>query len=97
MEPKESSSSAPFPGHQYRIDWRQAEGGGNLYYSADLNMEVWLCPALFRYFSDAPMSLYAQVKARAWPWAIKVGQLVLDRRPYSEALALTEPGQEIAK
>jgi hypothetical protein len=28
-------------------------------------MEGWLCPALFRYFSDAPASLYAQIKARA--------------------------------
>ena len=35
------------------------------YYSADLDMEGWLCPALFRYFSDAPASLYAQLKARA--------------------------------
>lgn len=59
-------SSTPFPGHQYRLDWRRAEGGGNWYYSADLDMEGWLCPALFQYFSDAPMSLYAQVKARAW-------------------------------
>jgi hypothetical protein len=23
--------SAPFPGHQYRLDWRQAESGGNWY------------------------------------------------------------------
>jgi len=58
-------SSAPFPGHQYRLDWRRAESGGNWYYSADLDMEGWLCPALFRYFPDAPASLYAQIKARA--------------------------------
>ena len=56
---------APFPGHQYRLDWRRAEGGGNWYYSPELDMEGWLCPALFRYFSDAPASLYAQIKARA--------------------------------
>ncbi len=58
-------SSAPFPGHQYRLDWQREEGGGNWYYSADLDMEGWLCPALFRYFSNAPASLYAQVKAQA--------------------------------
>ena len=58
-------SSTPFPGHQYRLDWRRAESGGNCYYSADLDMEGWLCPALFRYFPDAPASLYAQIKARA--------------------------------
>jgi hypothetical protein len=54
----------PFPGHQYRLDWRRAESGGNWYYSADLDMEGWLCPALFRYFSDAPAFLYVQIKAR---------------------------------
>src|SRR5215470_4943552 len=58
-------SSTPFPGHQYRLDWRRAESGGNWYYSADLDMEGWLCSALFRYFPDAPASLYAQIKARA--------------------------------
>ena len=58
-------SSTPFPGHQYRLDWRRQESDGNWYYSADLDMEGWLCPALFRYFSDAPASLYAQVKAKA--------------------------------
>ena len=57
-------SSTPFPGHQHRLDWRRAESGGNWYYSADLVMEGWLCPALFRYFPDAPASLYAQIKAR---------------------------------
>jgi len=58
-------SSAPFPGHQYRLDWRREEGGGNWYYSADLDMEGWLCPALFKYLTDAPKALYAQIKARS--------------------------------
>ena len=58
-------SGAPFPGHQYRLDWRREEGGGNWYYSADLDMEGWLCPALFKYFSDTPKRLYAQIKARS--------------------------------
>jgi hypothetical protein len=26
-------------------------------------MEGWLCPALFKYFTDAPKALYAQIKA----------------------------------
>ena len=58
-------SSAPFPGHQYRLDWQREEGGGNWYYSADLDMEGWLCPALFKYFSETPKTLYAQIKARS--------------------------------
>ena len=58
-------SGAPFPGHQYRLDWQREESGGNWYYSADLDMEGWLCPALFKYFSDTPKTLYAQIKARS--------------------------------
>jgi hypothetical protein len=27
-------SGSPFPGHQYRLDWRREEGGGNWYHSA---------------------------------------------------------------
>ena len=45
-------AATPFPGH----------GDGNWYRSADLDMEGWLCPALFRYFDEAPKHLYAQVK-----------------------------------
>jgi hypothetical protein len=58
-------SSMPFPGHQYRLDWRRSEGGGNWYHSEQLQMEGWLCPALLRYFSEAPEQLYIQVKNRA--------------------------------
>jgi hypothetical protein len=57
-------AATPFPGHQYKLDWVHAdEDGGNRYRSADLDMEGWLCPALFRYFDRAPKQLYAQVKA----------------------------------
>jgi hypothetical protein len=56
-------AATPFPGHQYRLDWMRAdEDGGNWYRSAELDMEGWLCPALFRYFDEAPKQLYAQVK-----------------------------------
>jgi hypothetical protein len=58
-------SATPFPGHQLKLDWRRADGGGNWYYSADLDMEGWLCPALFRYFEEAPREIYIQVRQRA--------------------------------
>lgn len=57
-------SASPFPGHQFRLDWRRAEGEGNWYYSAELGMEGWLCPALFQYFEEAPKTIYVQVKAK---------------------------------
>jgi hypothetical protein len=42
---------------------RADEDGGNWYRSADLDMEGWLCPALFRYFDQAPKRIYARVKS----------------------------------
>jgi len=56
-------SASPFPGYQFRLDWRRSESGGNWYYAAQLGMEGWLCPALFRYFAKAPPQLFVQVKA----------------------------------
>jgi hypothetical protein len=55
-------SADAFPGHQFRLEWRRAEGAGNWYYASELDMEGWLCPALFRYFSEAPKELYVQVR-----------------------------------
>jgi hypothetical protein len=57
-------SSGSFPGHQFRLEWRRADGSGNWYYSQDLDMEGWLCPALLRYFSEPPKEIYVQVKSR---------------------------------
>jgi hypothetical protein len=57
-------SNAPFPGHQYRLDWQREDGNGNWYYAAQLEMEGWLCPALLRYFSEPPKQLFIQIKNR---------------------------------
>jgi len=58
-------SATPFPGHQMKLVWRRSDDGGNWYYSADLGMEGWLCPALFRYFDEAPREIFVQVRPRA--------------------------------
>lgn len=58
-------SARPFPGHQTVFDWRRDEHGGNWYYSPAHGLEGWLCPALFKYFEQAPNRLYVQVKARS--------------------------------
>lgn len=57
-------SATPFPGHQVKLEWRRGDGGGNWYYSAQLDMEGWLCPALFKYFAEAPKEIYVQVKPK---------------------------------
>ncbi len=58
-------SSKPFPGFNAKFEWRREEFEGNWYYNADLGMEGWLCPALFKYFDAPPEELYAQFKAKA--------------------------------
>ncbi len=37
---------------------------GNWYYSPDLDMEGWLCPALLKCFDKAPRELFVQVKPK---------------------------------
>ena len=57
-------SGTSFPGHQHRLDWLRADDdGGNWYYSDEFGMEGWLCPALFKYFEEAPKRIYVQAKA----------------------------------
>ncbi len=58
-------SAAPFPGSQHEFVWRREESGGNWYYSHQYDMEGWLCPALFKYFDQAPQRIFAQVKPRS--------------------------------
>ena len=58
-------SDKPFPGYQIALEWRREEHEGNWYYAADLDMEGWLCPALFKYLYPAPPRIYAQFKAKA--------------------------------
>lgn len=57
-------SSGPFHGHQVEFEWRREDQGGNWYYLKELDMEGWLCPALFKYFETAPKTIYAQFKSR---------------------------------
>jgi len=53
-------SSSPFPGATLSMTWLRSEHGGNWYYWSERDMEGWLCPALFRYFPEAPPALFAQ-------------------------------------
>ena len=57
-------SATPFPGHNIRLEWRREEMGGNWYYCPQFDMEGWLCPALFKYFDEAPNELYGKAEAK---------------------------------
>lgn len=57
-------SASPFPGHQLAARRVREELGGN-WYAIDTPLgpqEGWLCPALFKYFDQAPDALYVQVQ-----------------------------------
>jgi hypothetical protein len=56
-------SPTPFPGYEIKLEWRREEYGGNWYYCPQLELEGWLCPALFKYFDKAPAELYAKAEA----------------------------------
>ena len=57
-------SGQPFPGCQRRITRVREEYGGWWYSSEELQAEGWLCPALFRYFDEAPAEIYVKAEAR---------------------------------
>lgn len=57
-------SSEKFPGSQIEFEWRRKEHGGNWYYFKPYAMEGWLCPALFKYFGEAPKRIYIQIKSK---------------------------------
>lgn len=55
-------SAAPFPGYQVELVQGRSEYGGVWYRWTATNMEGWLCPALFKYFTDPPAKLYARAE-----------------------------------
>ena len=57
-------SASPFPGANWKLEWRQEESGGNWYYSDRFKMEGWLCPALLKYFPIAPREIYVKIEPK---------------------------------
>lgn len=57
-------SKDPFPDAKIILEWVKEEMGGNVYRWPELDMEGWLCPALFKYFDVRPDKLYITVRAK---------------------------------
>jgi hypothetical protein len=58
-------STNPFKGYQIRLDMLQTSEFGTDFVWTDKDNndhDVWLCPAMFLYYPEAPDSLYVQVK-----------------------------------
>ena len=54
-------SAGPFPG-ALRLVRQQSEMGGFWYSWEETRMKGWLCPALFRYFPEAPAELWVKIE-----------------------------------
>ncbi len=57
-------SPGPFPGYHVKLEWVRPEMGGHWYAAPAWGMEGWLCPALFKYFDQAPPEIYVKAEAR---------------------------------
>lgn len=57
-------SAAPFPGYQRKVTRRRREFGGWWYAADEPPMEGWLCPALFRYFDEAPEKIFVKAECK---------------------------------
>ena len=61
-------SPTPFPGYQAKGEWvKEDEQVGGNWYRATLpdgtTQDGWLCPALYKYFAEAPKELYIRVES----------------------------------
>ena len=56
-------SASAFPGFQRRLT-RQCEEHGGWYRADEPDLEGWLCPALFRYFDQAPEEIFVKAEAK---------------------------------
>jgi len=57
-------SAQEFPGFKDKLVWRRKDASGNWYYSETFKAEGWLCPALFKYFREAPKTIYVNAEAK---------------------------------
>lgn len=55
-------SKDPFPGHELAVERGEARAGGYWYRDPATGRNGWLCPALFKYFHEAPERIYVQAE-----------------------------------
>jgi hypothetical protein len=58
-------SASPFPGYQRELVRSREEYGGWWYSTKEPPMTGWFCPALFRYFDQAPRQLFVKAEPLA--------------------------------
>lgn len=59
-------ASGPFPSHQFVVELNgpnivAGEEYGHFYFSPSHEHDLWLCPALLKYFNEAPDKIYIKI------------------------------------
>ena len=57
-------SAQVFPEYTHKLVWRRKDANGNWYYCPQFKTEGWLCPALFKFFREAPKEIYIKAEAK---------------------------------
>jgi len=57
-------SAGEFPKYDVKFTWLRAGEGGNYYTAEGSDLEGWLCPALFKYFDEAPKEIYTRFEEK---------------------------------
>ena len=57
-------SDRAFPGHEIVVRRAEAQDGGYYYLDPETGQRGWLCPALFKYFGQAPQDLYVKAEPK---------------------------------
>lgn len=57
-------SSSPIPGYQRKLSRLREEYSGWWYKGDRPEAEGWLCPALFRYFEEAPEEVFVKAEGK---------------------------------
>lgn len=55
-------SESAFKGHEHVVTHVKPEMDGNTYFHEEFQHELWLCPALLKYFEKPPKQIYFQIK-----------------------------------
>lgn len=56
-------SEIPFPDHELKLVRKGGEiGMGTDYFCEELQQDLWLCPALGKYFDKSPETIYLKIK-----------------------------------
>jgi hypothetical protein len=56
-------SETKFPGSQLTLEYVSGKvSSGTIYFCKELDHELWLCPALWKYFENSPQTIFLQTK-----------------------------------